>query len=51
MVIASSSPYSRSEHLVGSFRNFHGREDVSNIFWRADTRTMNPTVEQSFVDA
>jgi Family of unknown function (DUF5681) len=50
MVIASSSPYSRSGILYEAFKNFHGREDVNNIFWRAETRVMNPSVEQSFVD-
>jgi hypothetical protein len=51
MVIAGSSPYSRSGVLWDAFKRFHGTDDVHNLIWQAETRVMNPSVPQSFVDA
>jgi hypothetical protein len=48
MVIAGSSPYARRGVLWDAFRRWHGRDDARNLVWRAPTRTMNPTVPQSF---
>jgi hypothetical protein len=51
MVIAGSSPYARRGVLWDAFRRWHGKDDARNLVWQAATRTMNPTVPQSFVDA
>jgi hypothetical protein len=51
MVIAGSSPYSRSGVLWDAFKRFHGQDDQNNLVWQAPTRTMNPSVPQDFVDA
>jgi hypothetical protein len=51
MVIAGSSPYSRSGVLWDAYKRFHGTDDPHNLVWRAETRTMNPSVPQSFIDA
>jgi hypothetical protein len=51
MVIAASSPYSRSGILWEAFRKYHGTDDKSNLVWQAPTRVMNPTVSQAFIDA
>jgi hypothetical protein len=51
MVIAGSSPYSRSGVLWDAYKRFYGKADGANLVWQAATRTMNPTVPQSFIDA
>jgi len=51
MVIAGSSPYSRSGVLWSAFKKFHGKDDPHNLVWQAPTRVMNPSVPQSFIDA
>jgi hypothetical protein len=51
MVIAGSSPYARRGVLWDAFRRWHAKDDSRNLVWQAATRTMNPTVSQSFVDA
>jgi hypothetical protein len=51
MVIAGSSPYSRSGVLWDAFKRFHGQDDPRNLVWQAETRTMNPSVPQEFIDA
>jgi hypothetical protein len=50
MVIAASSPYSRSGILWEAHRKYFGVDDKSNLVWQAATRVMNPTVAQSFID-
>ena len=50
MVIAGSSPYSRSGVLWDAFKRYHGQDDPHNLVWQASTRTMNPSVPQSFID-
>jgi hypothetical protein len=51
MVIAGSSPYSRSGVLWNSYKRYFGQDDPHNLVWRAPTRVMNPSVPQDFVDA
>jgi hypothetical protein len=36
--------------LWNAFGKFYGTEDAHNLVWQAATRTMNPTVPQSFID-
>lgn len=50
MVIAGSSPYARRGVLWDAFRRWHGKDDVRNLVWKAETRVMNPTISQEFID-
>lgn len=49
LLIGLSSPYARRGELWRMYERHYGQEsDV--LVWQADTRTMNPTVPQSFID-
>jgi hypothetical protein len=49
MLLIASSPYARRGVLWQNFQRHFGRAG-GPLVWRADTRTMNPTVAQSFID-
>jgi hypothetical protein len=49
MLLALSSPYAKRGVLWDAFRRWHGKEDAEALVWRADTRTMNPSVPQSVI--
>jgi hypothetical protein len=51
MVIAGSSPYSRRGVLWDAWHEHFGKPGGKNLVWQAATRTMNPSVPQSFIDA
>lgn len=36
--------------LFEAHRNYFGRNDAPALVWQADTRTMNPTITQEFID-
>jgi hypothetical protein len=50
MLLLASSPYSRRGALHDSHVRYHGK-DGPVLFWKASTRTMNPSVPQSVVNA
>lgn len=50
MLLKASSPYRRHGVLWDDFKRYYGRDDASVLVWRADTRMMNPTVSQSYLD-
>ena len=50
MVLAISSPYARKGELWRAYRNHYGHAHDRIVVWKADTRTMNPSVPQAFVD-
>jgi hypothetical protein len=50
MLLCASSPYARRGELYDNYRRYHGRDDAPVLTWQAATRTMNPTVPQSFID-
>jgi hypothetical protein len=50
MLLLASSPYARRGALWASYRKHYGKDDSKVLVWKADTRTMNPTVPQSIVD-
>jgi hypothetical protein len=50
MLLCASSPYARRGVLWDAFRRHYGRSGSSLLVWKADTRTMNPTVPQSIID-
>lgn len=50
MMLLASSPYARRGELWNAYRRYLGK-DGTPLVWHADTRTMNPTIRQSLVDA
>jgi hypothetical protein len=51
MMLKASSPYSRRGALWNDYRRHFGKDDSAMLVWQADTRTMNPSVPQSVIDA
>jgi hypothetical protein len=51
MLLCASSPYARRGALWDAHRRHYGKDGDSVLVWRASTRTMNPTITQSVVDA
>jgi hypothetical protein len=49
MLLCASSPYARRGVLWDAFRKYHGK-DGPVLVWKAETRTMNPTVPQAVID-
>ena len=50
MLLCISSPYARRGELWKAYRQYYGEDDAPVLVWQADTRTMNPTVPQAFID-
>jgi hypothetical protein len=50
MLLCASSPYARRGVLWEAFRRHFGRAGSPLLVWKADTRTMNPTVPRSVID-
>jgi hypothetical protein len=50
LLLAISSPWSRTGPLWEAFNRHHGRDDSDVLVWAADTPTMNPTIRQSIID-
>jgi hypothetical protein len=50
MLLCASSPYARRGALWDAFRRHWGKDDDRILVWRAPTRIMNPTVQQSIID-
>ncbi|WP_063614204.1 hypothetical protein [Bradyrhizobium sp. Cp5.3] len=48
-MLIASSPYSRKGILWADYERHYGRNDSPTLVWQADTRTMNPSVPESFV--
>jgi len=57
MLLCASSPYAQRGALFDAFKRHYGKDgdldtaSKSILIWRAPTRTMNPTVPQSVIDA
>jgi hypothetical protein len=51
MLLCASSPYAQRGALFDAYRRHYGKDDDPVLVWRGSTRTMNPTVPQSFIDA
>jgi hypothetical protein len=51
MMLKASSPYSRRGALWADFKRHYAKDDSATLVWQADTRTMNPSIPQSVVDA
>jgi hypothetical protein len=51
MMLKASSPYARRGALWNDYRKHFGKDDSTVLVWQADTRTMNPSVPESFIAA
>jgi hypothetical protein len=51
LMLKASSPYARRGALWGDYRRHFAKDDSAMLVWQADTRTMNPSIPQSVVDA
>jgi hypothetical protein len=49
-LIVISSPYARSGVLYEHHRDYFGTDDPDILVWQAETRVMNPTIEQKLID-
>jgi hypothetical protein len=49
VLLCASSPYARRGALWTAYRNSFGKDGPA-LVWKADTRTMNPTVPLSFIE-
>lgn len=50
-LVALSSPYAKRGELWETYRRSYATDDTEVLVAQADTRTMNPTLPQSFIDA
>jgi hypothetical protein len=51
LLLKASSPYSRRGVLWNDHRRHFAKDESAPLVWQADTRAMNPSVPQSFIDA
>jgi hypothetical protein len=49
VLLCASSPYARRGVLWQAYRRYWGQDDARVLVWKADTRTMNPTVAERVV--
>jgi hypothetical protein len=50
-LLKASSPYARRGVLWNDYRRHYGVEQSATLVWQAETREMNPSVPQAFIDA
>lgn len=50
LLIGISSPYAERGILFERYRRYFGRENAPVLVWQAETRRMNPTIPQAFID-
>ncbi|MGZ0655637.1 hypothetical protein ACWPKS_08515 [Coraliomargarita sp. W4R72] len=48
--LAISSPYAKKGWAYKTHKQNHGNSSGVDLVWQADTRTMNPTISQEFID-
>lgn len=51
VLLVISSPYSRRGELWKAYREHYGKDGDDVLVWKADTRTMNPTVPEAVIAA
>ena len=51
MLLCASSPHSRKGALWEAYRKHYAKDGDPILVWQADTRSMNPSVPQSYIDA
>jgi hypothetical protein len=50
VLLCASSPYARKGALWDAHRRHYGHDGDEVLVWQADTRSMNPSVPQSYID-
>lgn len=50
ILLCLSSPYAKRGELWTTYRQHFSKDDSAILVWQAETRAMNPTVPQSFID-
>jgi hypothetical protein len=50
VLLCASSPYARKGALWNAYRRHFGHDGDEVLVWQADTRSMNPTVPQDYID-
>jgi len=50
LLLAVSTPYSRTGPLYEAFREKHGQNDRDILVWKAPTKAMNPTIQDRVID-
>jgi hypothetical protein len=50
MLLCASSPHSRRGALFEAWKKHYGKDGDDVLVWQSDTRSMNPSVPQSFID-
>jgi len=49
-LLCISTGYAQVGALYEAHKRYHGKEDDDVLVWQADTRSMNPTISQEFID-
>jgi hypothetical protein len=49
MLLVASSPYAKRGELYAAFRRHFGKEDARVLVWKADTATMNPSIDPAII--
>jgi hypothetical protein len=50
VLLCASSPYSRRGAMWNAYKRHFGKEDSATLVWQAETRAMNPSIDQSIID-
>ena len=50
MLLCASSPYVRKGAIYKFFNDYYGKNDPDVLVWHTDTRVMNPTIPQKYID-
>ena len=48
-IIAISTPYSQSGSLYEAYKEHYGKDDDHTLVWVAESRTMNPTLDEKII--
>jgi hypothetical protein len=49
MLLIASSPYAKRGELYAAFRRHYGKDDARVLVWKADTATMNPSIDPAII--
>ncbi len=51
LLLAISSPYARRGIFYNEYAEHFGKDDAPTLVWKADSRTMNPTISKQAIDS
>ena len=49
MLLIASSPYAKRGELYAAYRRHYGKDDARVLVWKADTATMNPSIDPAII--